>query len=238
MTAWMALRLVKFLGVALLGAGVWGALRGRDPMDRLVAAHGTATAGFLATWIGGYGLARRGDISIGEPWIGMAMLASLGLWVALVFVAPRPSRAGAFVVTVLATFSIASMVLRGHPLEALAASVLAGALVTPTDGPAATAEMVRSTRLRWFTWIARLEGTSLLVLFGLFMPLKYGAGIEIDGGHGLMGWTHGVMVILFMPALVIMAVTAGWSAVTTVMGFVASLVPFGTFVFEHKVLKD
>ena len=49
-----------------------------------------------------------------------------------------------------------------------------------------------------FTWVAWAEGLTVLVLFGLFMPCKYLLGINIDAGTGVIGWTHGVFVILYV----------------------------------------
>lgn len=87
---------------------------------------------------------------------------------------------------------------------------------------------------RWFTWIARAEGVSLLVLFGIAMPLKYGVGIA--EATVWTGWAHGVLFLVYLVALDSMRRVAGWSLGTTALGFAASLLPFGTFVFERRTL--
>jgi integral membrane protein len=83
-----------------------------------------------------------------------------------------------------------------------------------------------------FLWIARLEGLSLLVLFFVAMPLKYGAGWE----HATVppGWAHGVLFVGYVAALGALATRERWSIVQVGLAFVAAFVPFGTFVFERR----
>ena len=68
------------------------------------------------------------------------------------------------------------------------------------------------------------------------MPLRKLTGIELDGGQGWIGWTHGILVVLYLPALW----SAWWSAplslVHVAAGFFASLLPGGTFAFERWAL--
>ena len=85
----------------------------------------------------------------------------------------------------------------------------------------------------WFTNLARLEGVSLLVLFGVAMPLKYAAGIA--EATVWTGWAHGCLFLVYLVALDSQRRVAGWSIGTAAAGFVASLLPFGTFVFERWV---
>ncbi len=92
-----------------------------------------------------------------------------------------------------------------------------------------------SPTLRWFLWIARFEGLSMLVLLGVAMPLKYVAG----NPHPVawVGWTHGILVVLYLVALSSVARVEGWSWGRTAAAFVSSLLPGGTFVFEARALK-
>ncbi len=84
-----------------------------------------------------------------------------------------------------------------------------------------------------FVWIARAEGLSLLVLFGVAMPLKYVGGWT----HATMvpGWIHGLLFLIYVAVLGKVAVTDQWSPVRIAAAFVAAFVPFGTFVFEHQI---
>jgi integral membrane protein len=89
------------------------------------------------------------------------------------------------------------------------------------------------TSRRTFVWIARAEGLSLLLLFGVAMPLKYAAGWE----HATWwpGLAHGMLFLAYIGAMVPLARAEGWSRGESALGFLASLVPFGTFAFERRL---
>ncbi|TVQ86191.1 MAG: DUF3817 domain-containing protein [Deltaproteobacteria bacterium] len=90
-----------------------------------------------------------------------------------------------------------------------------------------------SPDLRWFLWVARAEGVSLLLLFGLAMPLKYGAGIpELVQPIGM---AHGALFMVYLIALWHTGRVERWGALRYLLGFVASLLPFGTFIFERRL---
>lgn len=87
----------------------------------------------------------------------------------------------------------------------------------------------------WFLWIARLEGISLLVLFFVAMPLKYGAGWE----HATTppGWAHGVLFVAYVAAAALLARAESWSLPFTGLAMLASFVPFGTFALERSLTR-
>ncbi len=89
-----------------------------------------------------------------------------------------------------------------------------------------------SDLVRWFVWVGRAEGASLLLLWFVAMPLKYGAGIVEPVAW--FGWAHGVFFIMYMVALgsVGRALALSWSSLAT--GFAASLLPFGTIWYERR----
>ena len=93
-----------------------------------------------------------------------------------------------------------------------------------------------SPTLAWFFNVARAEGVSLLLLFGVAMPLKYALGNPILVPY--VGWAHGVLVFLYLIALQSVARVEGWGVLRVALAFVASLLPFGTFVFERRVLHE
>ena len=107
-----------------------------------------------------------------------------------------------------------------------------GAWLAPPRSDAPSADHA----LRFFRTVARLEGLSLILLVCIAMPLRKLTGIELDGGQGWIGWTHGILVVLYLPALW----SAWWSAplslVHVAAGFFASLLPGGTFAFERWAL--
>lgn len=90
-----------------------------------------------------------------------------------------------------------------------------------------------STTLTSFLWIARFEGLSLLVMFLVAMPLKYLAGHP--EAVLVVGWVHGLLFIAYVGALLLAARDQGWSLGWVAVGFVASLLPAGTFVYEHRL---
>lgn len=84
--------------------------------------------------------------------------------------------------------------------------------------------------------IAFLEGVSLLILLGIAMPLKYMAGIpEVVR---VVGMAHGVLFILYVLVLIQVAIERSWSFKKSILCFVASFIPFGTFYADAKWFKD
>lgn len=83
MHLYLALRLLKFCGVALLAGGSASALLAPDARSRQRAVHRVASPGLVLTWLAGYLLTVKLGVSLGEPWIlgGLALsfAAQLGL---------------------------------------------------------------------------------------------------------------------------------------------------------------
>ncbi len=85
---------------------------------------------------------------------------------------------------------------------------------------------------RWFRKIALAEGVSFLLLLFIAMPLKYWAGYPM--AVTVVGGIHGLLFVAF----VVMALETkreyklswGWF----VKAFIASILPFGTFVMEKE----
>jgi len=91
------------------------------------------------------------------------------------------------------------------------------------------------TNMKFLKFMALLEGTSLLVLLFVAMPLKYSFGVP--EAVKLVGAIHGVLFILFNVVLLVSVIKGHLSAVKGFIGFLASFIPFGTFVYKAKVLK-
>jgi len=91
------------------------------------------------------------------------------------------------------------------------------------------------TNMKFLKFMALLEGTSLLVLLFVAMPLKYSFGVP--EAVKLVGPIHGVLFILFNVLLLVSVIKGHLSAVKGFIGFLASFIPFGTFVYKAKVLK-
>lgn len=84
-----------------------------------------------------------------------------------------------------------------------------------------------------FQWIARAEGLSLLLLFGVAMPLKYLA--HHPEPVRWVGSAHGGLFLAYIALLVVVGVQQRWAPPRYALGAIASLVPFGTFVFERFI---
>ncbi len=84
--------------------------------------------------------------------------------------------------------------------------------------------------------IAFLEGLSFLVLLFIAMPLKYYMNQPLAVKH--VGMAHGVLFLLYLAAVLHVMIDRKWSIWKGLIAVVASLVPFGTFVLDAKMLKE
>jgi integral membrane protein len=83
-----------------------------------------------------------------------------------------------------------------------------------------------------FKWTAYAEGASFLVLLGIAMPLKY--LLDLPQAVRVVGMLHGVLFLLYV-VLVMEALGAGrFTLRTAALAMLASVLPFGPFVFERK----
>lgn len=92
------------------------------------------------------------------------------------------------------------------------------------------------TELRRFRLVAFLEGLSFVVLVFFAMPLKYWAGLPV--AVRIIGMAHGLFFLAFVACLFDVALKRGWSPSRWGLAFVASLVPFGTFVFDRTLKRE
>ena len=241
--AWLSWRFLKFCALALFASGLWSACSAKDQRSRLSAAHWTVSAGLVASWIAGYALMKATGRSF-TPWIVQAMAASLVASTGALVAAARPKATALGVGLALAGFAAATttMIGRGTVGPAwqlglpLALGVAGGVTALRLDPPTPEPEHA-AHHLRWFTWVARLEGASLVFMVGISMPLKMLASISLDGGQGWIGWVHGIFVLVYLQALVAVAASNRWPWSRALGAFVASLLPFGTLVFERRVLS-
>lgn len=82
--------------------------------------------------------------------------------------------------------------------------------------------------------IGFMEGCSFL-LFGLTMPLKYMMQMPLP--NQIVGMVHGILFIAYVLMVFIVAREKQWSAATQFWAYLASLLPFGTFVVDAKIFK-
>ncbi|UVD79657.1 DUF3817 domain-containing protein [Myroides albus] len=90
--------------------------------------------------------------------------------------------------------------------------------------------------LKTFKFIALLEGLSLLVLLFIAMPLKYiWKQPELVSQVGM---AHGVLFIAYIIFATVLKSDQKWSMKTYALICIASIIPFGTFVMEKRVLSN
>jgi integral membrane protein len=87
--------------------------------------------------------------------------------------------------------------------------------------------------IKYLRILGNVEGVSYLLLLGVAMPMKYFYGMPI--AVKITGMTHGVF---FMAYCILLALCMGkfkWSFRFGLYLFVATLIPFGTFVTDRKL---
>lgn len=82
--------------------------------------------------------------------------------------------------------------------------------------------------------LAILEGISYLSL-GITVPLKYKYGYDLP--NLIVGMSHGVLFIAFCLWVLIYGIKSEKNGTFFILGWLMSLVPFGTFWFDAKYLK-
>lgn len=90
--------------------------------------------------------------------------------------------------------------------------------------------------LRQLRIVGLLEGLSFVVLLFVAMPLKYWASMPL--AVRVVGSVHGLLFILFCGALFRAAFDRDWPLKRSAIAFVASLLPFGTFVFDRSLKRE
>ena len=68
------------------------------------------------------------------------------------------------------------------------------------------------------------------------MPLKYFAGWPL--AVKFVGWAHGVLFVAFLVMAFEVKIMLGKNAGWFMKAFIASIVPFGTFVLDRELKKE
>ncbi|HBS06183.1 MAG TPA: hypothetical protein DEA96_14540 [Leptospiraceae bacterium] len=79
-----------------------------------------------------------------------------------------------------------------------------------------------------------LEGGSYLLLLLVAMPLKYIWDEPL--AVRIVGMAHGILWIIYCAMALGLALRDHWGAKKLIYAWIASLLPFGPFVFDHKYL--
>ena len=83
--------------------------------------------------------------------------------------------------------------------------------------------------------LGNIEGISYLLLLGIAMPMKYFFGFPM--AVKIVGMAHGVLFIAYCLLLALQMRANKWNLLFGIYLFVATLIPFGTFVTDRKLAK-
>lgn len=241
LSAWTVTRVVKLVGLAWFVLGLGGATLPASRCDRLRSAYLVMVPGFVATCGAGWLLMKTSGRSLVTPWLLAGVVAGAAA-LHLGFLAShheRPRRLTIMLAWGSIACAIALMSLR--PDGALmtggvaATGLIVGALASwpiyrvPMVAFEDREEVWRG--LRWITWF---EGGSLLLLLAA-MPLRLVSGFSVDGGTGLVGWTHGVLVLLFIQSLGSATRVLRWPRSEIGLGVLSVFVPGAAFWLERRM---
>jgi integral membrane protein len=88
--------------------------------------------------------------------------------------------------------------------------------------------------IKRFRIVAFLEGCSFLLL-GFTMILKY--KYEMPQPNYIVGMAHGFLFIVYIILLAHLYFTRAMNFIQAVWSFIASLLPFGTFIADVKIFR-
>lgn len=83
--------------------------------------------------------------------------------------------------------------------------------------------------------IAFLEGCSLLILVFIAMPVKY--LLDMPEATKAIGLVHGILFIVFIFATIVISISQKWNISRVMMVMASSVLPFGTFYIDKKILS-
>lgn len=87
-----------------------------------------------------------------------------------------------------------------------------------------------------FRLVALLEGLSFLILLFIAMPLKYLSHLPMAVKY--VGWAHGILFVAYLILLTQVWMEYNWKLKKVILAFIASLLPFGTFVLDRQLKKE
>ncbi|MGY6558154.1 MAG: DUF3817 domain-containing protein [Nitritalea sp.] len=94
----------------------------------------------------------------------------------------------------------------------------------------------KSKRLKTFRIVGIAEGMSFLLLLFIAMPLKYVWDWPLAVKY--VGWAHGILFVAYIYVVFPAARIMKWSFSKTFFALVASLLPFGPFIFDRNMTQE
>jgi integral membrane protein len=91
------------------------------------------------------------------------------------------------------------------------------------------------SQLQWMRVVSLIEGSTLLLLLLVAVPLKHVAGIVL--ATRIMGPVHGLAFLAYMWMLIQTVSGGGWSRSEIVRLVIAALIPCGAFINERALAR-
>ena len=91
------------------------------------------------------------------------------------------------------------------------------------------------TALGRFRFVGILDGSSLVLLLFMAMPLKY--WFDIPQAVTFFGTLHGYIFLVYLIAIVSALFTVRWPFRFTIGAILSALIPFGNFVLDNRLKK-
>lgn len=89
--------------------------------------------------------------------------------------------------------------------------------------------------LKRFRFMGLLEGSSLLILLFLAMPLKYFFGMP--EAVRVVGSIHGFLFVSYCLTIVYMTFVVKWPFIYSAIAVIVAFIPFGNIFFDRKLQK-
>jgi integral membrane protein len=90
--------------------------------------------------------------------------------------------------------------------------------------------------LKFFKYLALIEGYSFLFILFLTMPLKYLGGVLLP--NKIMGMAHGILFLSYVVVAIVLSQLLKWNFKKLLIVLSMSVVPFGTFWMEDVYIKE
>lgn len=89
--------------------------------------------------------------------------------------------------------------------------------------------------LKKFRFMGLLEGSSLLILIFLAMPLKYFFGLP--EAVSTVGAIHGFLFVIYCFMIAYMTFVVKWPFLYSVFAVIVAFIPFGNLVLDRQLRK-
>ncbi|GGA46507.1 DUF3817 domain-containing protein [Psychrobacillus lasiicapitis] len=91
------------------------------------------------------------------------------------------------------------------------------------------------TALGRFRFMGLLDGSSLVILLFIAMPLKY--WFDIPKAVTVFGTLHGYIFLVYLIAIVYAQFAVRWPFRFTIGAIISAFIPFGNFVLDSRLKK-